>query len=67
MEEFPFEDQMVYGNADVIAPYCENGKALEDYYRAHNGTLKVIETSICGHPHGLDDPTPIVEFVEQFV
>lgn len=59
---------MVYGNRDVIAPYCENGKVLEDYYNAHGGKLKVIEKSMCGHhPHGLEDPTPIVEFVEQFV
>ena len=60
--------ELVYGNADVIAPYCENGKVLEDYYKAHGGTIKVIEKSMTGHhPHSLKDPTPIIEFVEQYV
>ena len=43
----------------------ENGKVLEDYYKANGGDLKVICKSMTGHhPHGLTDPTPIIEFVE---
>ncbi len=57
---------MLYGNADVVVLYEENGKVLENYYKEHGGTLKVIGKSMCGHhPHGLDDPTPIIEFVEK--
>ena len=56
---------MLYGNRDVVVPYLENGKVLEDYYRAHGGDLKVICKSMSGHhPHSLPDPTPIIEFVE---
>ena len=59
---------MLYGDADVVVPYHENGKVLEDYYKAHGGTLKVIEKSMTGHhPHSLKDPTPIIEFVEQYI
>lgn len=56
---------LLYGNADNVVVYAENGKVLEDYYRAHGGRIKVICRSMCGHhPHGLDDPQPIIEFVE---
>ena len=56
---------MLYGNMDKVVIYLENGKVLEDFYRANGGTLKVIRKSMVGHhPHGLEDPTPIIEFVE---
>jgi alpha-beta hydrolase superfamily lysophospholipase len=56
---------MLYGNADRVVIYEENGKVLEDYYKAHGGDIKVISKSMTGHhPHGLTDPTPIIEFVE---
>ena len=58
---------MVYGNADNIVVYEENGKVLEEYYKEKGGTLKVIAKSMCGHhPHGLEDVTPIVDFVENY-
>lgn len=57
---------MLYGNADRVVPYDENGKLLENYYKTHGGTLKVMCRSMEGHhPHGLKDPTPLVEFIEQ--
>ena len=56
---------MLYGNMDNIIIYLENGKVLEDFYRANGGTIQVIRKSMTGHhPHGLEDPTPIIEFVE---
>ncbi len=55
---------MVYGEADDIVPYCENGAMVEKYYKAHNGELLVIGKPDCRHhPHGLDDPTPIIDFI----
>ena len=58
---------MLYGNADDVVIYEENGKVLEDFYKKNGGTIKVISRSMCNHhPHGLDDPTPIVEFVEKY-
>ena len=57
---------LLYGNADSLVIYAENGRVLEDYYRAHGGRIKVICRSMCGHhPHGLDDPQPIIDFVER--
>ena len=59
---------MLYGNADNTVIYEENGKVLEEYYKENDGILKVIPKSMCRHhPHGLDDPAPIIEFVEKFV
>lgn len=56
---------MLYGNADNIVIYEENGKVLEAYYKEKGGIIKVIAKSMCGHhPHGLEDVTPIIEFVE---
>lgn len=56
---------MLYGDADTVVLYEENGKVLEDYYRENGGDLKVICKPGCGHhPHSLEDPTPIITFVE---
>lgn len=58
---------MIYGEVDVVVPYDENGKILENYYRENNGNITVIGKENCGHhPHGLVDNTPIIEFVEKF-
>ena len=52
---------IMYGNADNIVIYEENGKVLEQYYKEKGGNIKVIAKSMCGHhPHGLDDPTSII-------
>lgn len=56
---------MLYGNADKVVIYLENGKVLENFYRENGGTMKVMCRSMMGHhPHSLEDPTPIIEFVE---
>ena len=56
---------LAYGNADPVVIYRENGKVLRDYYEKNGGNIKVICRSMQKHhPHGLDDPTPIIEFVE---
>ena len=56
---------MLYGDADEVVLYQENGKVLEDYYREKGGDMKVIRKPGCGHhPHSLEDPSPIIEFVE---
>lgn len=56
---------MLYGNADDVVLYEENGRVLENYYKENGGTLEVICRSMGHHhPHGLDDPMPIIEFVE---
>ena len=40
---------------------------LEKYYRENGGIIVSIGKTNCAHhPHGLDDNTPIIEFVEKF-
>lgn len=57
---------MVYGDSDVIVPYHENGAILEKYYREHGGEIVTFGKAGCGHhPHGLEDNTPIVEFMKK--
>jgi len=57
---------MLYGNADTTVIYEENGKVLENYYLENGGTIKVISRSMCPHhPHGLDDPSVIIDFIEE--
>ena len=58
---------LVYGDSDNIVPYEENGAILEKYYRENGGIIVSIGKANCAHhPHGLDDNTPIIEFVEKF-
>lgn len=58
---------LVYGDNDTVVIYEENGKVLEDYYKANGGIIEVIRKPLHGHhPHGLSDPTPLVEFVEKY-
>ena len=57
---------LVYGDSDEIVPYVENGAVFEKYYRENGGEIVAIGKPGCGHhPHGLEDPTPIIDFVEK--
>jgi len=54
----------VVGDADDIVPPAENTVLVERRYRDLGGTIEVIHKPGGGHhPHGLDDPTPVVEFI----
>jgi len=54
----------VVGDADEVVPPEENGLVVAERYRALGGIVEVIQKPGIGHhPHGLDDPTPVVEFV----
>lgn len=58
---------MVYGDADYIVPYAENGAILEQKYKAAGGIIETYGKPGCAHhPHGLEDPTPIINFVEKY-
>ncbi len=55
----------VVGDTDHVVPVAENTAIIEKRYKALGGTIKVFHKSGVGHhPHGLDDPTPVVEFIE---
>lgn len=54
----------VYGDADEVVPWQENTGLVAERYRALGGSITLIAKPGVGHhPHGLDDPTPIVEFI----
>lgn len=54
----------VVGDADEVVPVAENTAVLEQRYRALGGEIQVIHKPGIGHhPHGLDDPTPVVKFL----
>lgn len=54
----------VFGDADDVVPWEENTGLIESRYKALGGSVTLIRKPGVGHhPHGLDDPTPIVEFI----
>ncbi|MBM4022293.1 MAG: alpha/beta hydrolase [Planctomycetes bacterium] len=56
----------VVGDADDVVPADENALVVADRYRRLGGTAEVIQKPGCGHhPHGLDDPGPVVDFIQR--
>jgi pimeloyl-ACP methyl ester carboxylesterase len=54
----------VCGDADEAVPYEENTVILKERYEKLGGEITVIvKPGFKHHPHGLDDPTPVVEFI----
>ena len=54
----------ICGDADEAVPYPENTVILKSRYEALGGKIHVIvKPGFKHHPHGLDDPTPAVEFI----
>ena len=55
---------MVAGGSDDVVPYDENGEIFVRRFRAAGGVIEEYVKPECGHhPHSLEDPTPIVEFL----
>lgn len=55
---------LVAGKKDKIVPYKENALLLKKKYEASDVDFEAIIKKRCDHhPHSLDDPTPIVEFI----
>jgi len=54
----------VYGDADDAVPWEENTSVMAERYRKLGGRITLIPKPGVGHhPHGLPDPTPIVDFI----
>jgi pimeloyl-ACP methyl ester carboxylesterase len=54
----------VVGDSDEVVPVAENTALVEQRYRDLGGQIQVIHKPGIGHhPHGLDDPGPVVRFV----
>ncbi len=55
----------VFGDADDVVPWEENTGLIESRFKALGGSITLIRKPGVGHhPHGLEDSTPIVEFIE---
>ncbi len=55
---------LVVGDADEVVPVEENSARVETGYRRLGGRVTVIHKPGVGHhPHGLDEPAPIVKFI----
>lgn len=58
---------LVAGDSDGTVPYIENGIYLERAYREAGIPLFCKVKKGCDHhPHGLEDPSPVVEFLENY-
>src|ERR1041384_6516895 len=56
----------VYGDADEVVPWDENTGVIAERYRKLGGSITLIpKPGVHHHPHGLDDSTPIVDFIWQ--
>jgi pimeloyl-ACP methyl ester carboxylesterase len=56
----------IYGDADDAVPWDENTGIVADRYKSLGGDITLIAKPGVGHhPHGLDDPAPIVEFIQK--
>lgn len=54
----------VYGDADDVVPWDENTGIVADRYKSMGGSITLIAKPGVGHhPHGLEDSTPIIEFI----
>ena len=54
----------IYGEADEVVPWQENTGIVAERYRKLGGQIDLIAKPGVGHhPHGLEDSTPIVDFI----
>jgi hypothetical protein len=52
---------------DDVVPVEENTAVIEQRYKALGGTITVFRKPGVGHhPHGLDDPKPVVDLIEAY-
>lgn len=54
---------MCYGDQDETVDYEENGAFLADACKDYDRFLLIKRENQGHHPHGLSDPTPIVDFI----
>lgn len=54
----------VCGTADKVVPYEENFAVWKERFEQSGGKVELILKEGCGHhPHSLENPTPIVDFI----
>jgi len=58
---------LVSGDSDSVVPFCENGVYLEKAYKEAGIPLAVyIKPGAGHHPHGLEESTPVVTFIQKY-
>ncbi|MCQ2479790.1 MAG: alpha/beta hydrolase [Clostridia bacterium] len=58
---------IVAGDSDTIVPFDENGIFIKEIYEKNNIPLEVYIKEGCDHhPHGLDDTTPVINFIKKY-
>jgi len=56
----------VCGASDKVVPYAENTAKLEEKFKAAGGDIQIIlKEGIGHHPHSLENPKPIVDFISK--
>lgn len=56
---------LVAGAADRTVIFERNGRLLCDFLRAHNADfLEIVKPDCDHHPHSVEDPTPVADFIE---
>ncbi len=54
----------VIGDADDIVPPAKNSLLIQQRYLQLGGEVQIIhKPGVSHHPHGLDDPKPVVDFI----
>ena len=53
------------GTKDTTVPYEENGAILKERFEKLGGDIQIIFEEKDHHPHGLKDPTPVLEFIKK--
>ncbi len=55
---------LIAGDSDTVVPYPENGRVLEKALVSSSlHHLVGVKPGVGHHPHSLEDPTPIVDFI----
>lgn len=57
----------VCGAADKVVPFAKNTKPVREAYESLGGIMELVVKPNCDHhPHSLDDPEPIVDFLKRY-
>lgn len=57
----------LYGDADSVVPWNENTGVVEERYRKLGGNIRlIVKPGVGHHPHGLNNPAPIVDFIMKY-
>ena len=56
---------LVAGDADDLVPMDKNAQRMYDIYKNAGGNVEfIIKGGVGHHPHSLDDPSPVINFIK---